>query len=75
MIELKTKCEDCIHKKVCKNIGNTRYAMEKLKNMIYSNQINIDYSWEVIMKNENIHISFSCDDFIKYTVVRKGGTI
>lgn len=70
MIELKTKCEECIHKKVCKNVGNAKRDMEKLKNMTYSNHPNMDYSWETIMDSRNVHITFFCDDFHKANAVR-----
>lgn len=70
MIELKTKCEECIHKKVCKNVGNAKRDMEKLKNMTYSNHPNMDYPWEIIMDSRNVHITFSCDDFHKENAVR-----
>lgn len=63
MIELKTDCESCIHKKVCKNKNNAKNAMQRLKNATYGNGPNDDYDWETMMKHENVEIEFSCPDF------------
>ena len=70
MIKLATECEKCIHKNVCKNENNAKYAMEKLKSMQYGKGPNDDYSWEIMMEAEHVNISFSCPDFNSSVVFR-----
>lgn len=65
MIKLKTNCNDCIHKKVCKNVNNARYNMTKLKDMQYGSGPNDDYNWDTMMEHHNVIIEFSCPDFEK----------
>ena len=71
MIELLTKCEDCIHKKVCKNVNNPKNAMNKLKNLEYSDHPNQDYDWDTMMNYYGVTIRFSCGDFRIGKVERK----
>lgn len=60
MIKLKTNCDDCTHKKVCKNINNAERFMEKLKKTQYD-----DYDWDFMARHYNVIIEFSCPDFEK----------
>lgn len=65
MIKLKTNCDNCIHKKVCKNINNAENNMNKLKKTQYGSGPNNDYDWDIMMKHNNVVIEFSCPDFEK----------
>lgn len=60
MIELKTKCEDCVHRKVCMYLNRAAEAVIKLKNTKYD-----DFDWELVTNADNIEIAFSCLDFRK----------
>lgn len=68
MIKLSTKCEDCIHEKVCRNKGKAESAMRKLSNMRYGTGSNDDYDWTTIMQSDRVDITFSCPDFEKPVV-------
>ena len=59
-ITLFTDCNLCVHKGVCKYEGNAKAAKEKLQNMNYGTSSSDDYSWEDIMQNQLVDISFSC---------------
>ena len=63
MIMLKTKCEDCIHQVVCRNLGKTRADMEKLKATTYGNGNDNDYDWDTMSQSRRVDITFSCPDF------------
>lgn len=63
MIKLKTECEKCLHEKICRNKGNARLAMEKLKNTQYGDGPNDDYDWDIIMESKHVNIEFSCPDY------------
>lgn len=65
MIKLKTNCDDCTHKKVCKNINNAEHNMNKLKKTQYGSGPNDDYDWDTMMETDNVIIEFSCPDFEK----------
>lgn len=65
MIKLKTNCDACIHKKVCKNINNAVHNMNKLKKTQYGSGPNDDYNWDIMMNHYNVVIEFSCPDFEK----------
>ena len=65
MIKLATDCDKCIHKKMCRNKDNAKYAMERLKNMQYGKGPNDDYDWDTMMKARHVGITFSCPDFVK----------
>ena len=65
MIKLKTNCDECVHKKVCKNINNAELNMNKLKKIQYGTGSNNDYYWDIMMKHYNVVIEFSCPDFEK----------
>ena len=64
MIELKTKCDECIHKNVCKYENRAKDAMEKLKSTKYGEHEGRDYNWETMSNSEDFVISFSCLDFM-----------
>lgn len=63
MIKLATKCEECLHEKVCKNKNNAKYAMNKLTSAIYGTGPNDDYDWKTMMEHMHVNITFSCPDF------------
>lgn len=63
MIKLKTNCNNCTHKKVCKNINNAEHNMNKLKKTQYGSGPGDDYNWDIIMECYNVVIEFSCPDF------------
>lgn len=63
MIKLSTDCGECAHVGVCRYKHNARYAMDKLKNMIYGKGPNDDYNWDIMMAHEHVDIVFSCPNF------------
>lgn len=63
MIKLKTDCDTCIHKDICRYINNAKDDMIKLKNMNYGEGPNNDYSWDTISKSRHVNITFSCPDY------------
>lgn len=63
MIKLKTNCDDCTHKRICKNINNAEHNMNKLKKTQYGSGPNDDYDWDIMMEHNNVIIEFSCPDF------------
>lgn len=67
MINLKTDCEKCVHKKVCKNKDHAKHDMEKLKSMMYGKGPNDDYDWNTMMNSRNVNIAFSCPDYQENT--------
>ena len=72
MIKLKTNCNNCTHKKVCKNINNAEHNMNKLKKTQYGTGPSDDYDWNIMMEHYNVVIEFSCLDFEKTkTLIRK----
>lgn len=65
MISLKTNCEECIHKNVCRNKNNAKNDMDRLASMTYGTGSNDDYSWAIMMESRHVDIIFSCHDFMK----------
>ena len=63
MITLKTDCNKCIHKDICRYINNAKGDMIKLKNMNYGEGPNGDYDWETISNSQHVNIEFSCPDY------------
>ena len=63
MIRLVTDCNTCMHKEVCKHKDNAKSDMEKLKNMIYGEGPNDDYTWDTISSSRHVNITFSCPDY------------
>jgi hypothetical protein len=63
MIKLKTSCDDCYHKKVCRNKGNAEKAIERLFNSNYSEDPHKFRPWSLAMEDDNVDIVFSCPDF------------
>lgn len=71
MIKLKTDCDICMHKRICRFIYNAKNDMEKLKDTQYGNSPNTDYDWDYMAKYRNIDIIFSCPNF-QVNTVKKG---
>lgn len=65
MISLKTNCEECTHKNVCRNKNNAKNDMDRLASMTYGTGSNDDYSWAIMMESRHVDIIFSCHDFMK----------
>lgn len=63
MIKLLTDCEKCTHSKVCRYNNNAKNAMEDLREMIYGENTNDDYYWDVMSDPIHVTIGFSCDNF------------
>ncbi|MCM1179384.1 MAG: hypothetical protein NC347_03950 [Clostridium sp.] len=72
MLKLLTDCDKCIHGKVCKNKDNPKDAMGKLTNTTYGDGPNDDYGWDVMMKSQNVDVSFSCPDYQERKPTPKG---
>ena len=72
MIKLKTECDICMHKKLCRFVYNAKNDMEKLKNTQYGNSPDTDYDWDYMTKYRNVDITFSCPNF-QVNIVKKGG--
>lgn len=65
MIINKTRCEECIHSKVCKNRYNTKMLCEELINSTGQPDPNIIYKWSDMCNQYNVKIEMSCPDFEK----------
>ena len=63
MIKLKTDCDTCLHKDICKYKDNAKIDMNKLKDMNYGTGPNDDYYWDDISKSRHVDIAFSCTDY------------
>lgn len=66
MIELKTDCERCFHRGICRYKNNAKIAMEKLKNTIYGSNGSlrpINNDWDTVSTQDHYNISFSCPTF------------
>lgn len=63
MINLKTDCEKCIHKEVCKNKNNAKMFSEKLSNLNFGDGPNDDYDWNIMSNCYHVRIDISCPDF------------
>lgn len=63
MLRLKTDCNKCLHRNVCKNKGNARMAMKKLKDTNFGDSPNDDYGWDIMSDALHINIEFSCPDY------------
>lgn len=72
MLKLRTDCDKCIHNKVCRNKNNPKHAMQKLVNTTYGDGPNDDYGWDVMMKSQNVDVSFSCPDYQEQKPTPKG---
>ncbi|WP_289307852.1 hypothetical protein [uncultured Phocaeicola sp.] len=46
--------------------------MKKLANTTYGNGPNDDYGWDVMMKSQNVDVSFSCPDYQEQKPTPKG---
>ena len=65
MITLKTDCNTCIHKDICRYKDNAKYDMNKLRDMNYGEGSNDDYDWETMSNSHHVNIDISCKDFEK----------
>lgn len=63
MLRLKTDCNKCLHRNVCKNKDNAKAAMNKLKDTNYGKGPNDDYGWDIMSDVLHINIEFSCPDY------------
>ena len=63
MIKLKTDCDTCLHKDICRYKDNAKVDMNKLKDMNYGTGPNDDYSWGDISNSRHVDITFSCTDY------------
>lgn len=71
MIKLKTDCDICMHKRICRFVHNAKNDMEKLKDTQYGNSPSTDYDWDYMAKYRNVDIFFSCPNF-QVNTVKKG---
>ena len=62
-INLKTDCEKCIHKNVCRHRNNAKHMRDKLMSLTYGNGPNDDYDWNTMSDVEHVEIDFSCPAF------------
>lgn len=64
-VNLKTKCEDCVHNHVCRNHNQAKYFADKLKETNYGDGPNDDYDYDIMSKHYHVDIDISCKDFRK----------
>ena len=62
-VNLKTDCEKCTHKKVCKNHSAALTFANKLKEINYGLGPNDDYSYDTMSDHYHVNIDISCKDF------------
>lgn len=62
-INLKTDCEKCTHKNVCRNNGMAKIIGEKLKRINYGSGPNDDYDYGLMSDWYHVNIDISCADF------------
>lgn len=62
-VNLKTKCEECVHKKVCRNTGMAKLFSDKLKQTNYGDGPNDDYDYGIMSDHYHVNIDISCKDF------------
>jgi len=70
-VNLKTACRDCIHEKVCRNVGRPEAFRERLCNTNYGSGPNDDYGYDDMSDSYRISIDISCEDFEKRTSVAR----
>lgn len=71
-VNLKTKCEECVHVKVCRNIGRPAAFKTRMENTDYSHGPNDDYGLDTMLDHYHIAIDISCKDFEKSVPVPRG---
>lgn len=62
-ISLKTNCDTCIHKNVCKNVGRARIFINRLLDTTYGDGPNDNYGMGAMSEHYRINIDVSCKDF------------
>lgn len=62
-VNLKTKCEECVHEKVCRNIGRPKIFKKCIENTQYGRGPNDDYGLDTMSDSYHISIDISCNDF------------
>ena len=65
MIKLKTDCETCMHKNICRFRDNAKSDVNKLKNINYGIGPNDNYDWDTISNSRHVTIEFSCMDYTR----------
>lgn len=70
MVTVKTDCNHCIHRNVCRNEGKVDSYAKKLRNTNFGKGPNDDYDWNTISESDHIDIEFSCKDYSKDASVR-----
>lgn len=63
-IKIKSDCNICVHKKVCRYKDNAKHDAEKLKKMTYGPGPNNDYDWDTMTTNRNVNITFECPSYV-----------
>lgn len=63
MIQLKTKCKDCIHEKVCRNVSIPDRLKSHIENVNYGGEQNRIYKLGDMTNNYHINIDVSCANF------------
>lgn len=64
-IKLLTKCDECIHGKVCSRRCEPNYYLNKISKTMYGDGPNDDYALKDMVKSHRININISCEDFEK----------
>lgn len=64
-INLKQDCKDCVHEKVCRNIGRPEAFKKRIESMNYGNGPNDDYDFGTMSDHYHVKIDVSCKDFEK----------
>lgn len=65
MIKLNTKCDDCIHSKVCINKNQAKYFANRLSKINYGDGPNDDYDFDTMSDHYHVNIDISCRDYEK----------
>lgn len=74
-VNLKTKCEECTHAKVCRNKNQAKYFANKLKETNYGDGPNDDYDYDTMSEHYHVNIDIYCKDFEKVKPVPRTPTL
>lgn len=72
-VNLKTKCEDCTHKIICRNRNEAKHFADKLKHTNYGDGPNDDYDYSTMSDHYRVNIDISCKDFEQAKPVPRTG--
>lgn len=58
-----TRCEECIHKQICKNKNQPNIFKEKVESSMYGKGPNDDYDIGIMSEHYDINIQIRCKNY------------